>query len=116
MPGRAFCQGFVGIFSIGIYINKTMSYESIRSKCFKIIVKKITLLLKNKFTTYCGSEWAQKTTQQGQKDCFCRAKIGLIARLELPFADLIYVRIAGLPGQLKRHGQAAKQLKLRSKL
>jgi hypothetical protein len=34
------------------------------SKCFKYIAKKMTLSLKNKSTTYCGSEWAQKTTKQ----------------------------------------------------
>lgn len=54
MPGTGDCQGFVGFFSRALFQYKTVTYNYMCSKCFKFLVKKMTLLLKKNFTTSCG--------------------------------------------------------------
>ena len=54
MPQADNCQGLVANLSISFSFEKTIGYKLKRSKCFKFLTKKMTLMLKIKSTTSSG--------------------------------------------------------------
>ena len=55
MPERHFCQAFCCFFYKELILNKSISYKTLASKCFKNRVKNMTLSLNFLATRYSGT-------------------------------------------------------------
>ena len=86
MPHGDSCQGLVANFSMSFIIEKTIVYKMKCSKCFKFLMKKMALTLKNKSTTSCARALKQKDALLTAK----RSEKTLSQSLEMAFSDLIY--------------------------
>ncbi len=59
MPERHFCQAFYCFFYKVLIINKSVTYKTFASKCFKNRTKNMTLLLNFPATRYSGTQERQ---------------------------------------------------------